>query len=736
MTQIYQPSNRGRKTAHHHFIRLIDFLERLNALRPLAAVRLTFAATMPLIMLGAFASLLLNFPVPALHTWLDSYIGQSWRTMCAHIVAGTFGIVSLVVLCAVSGNLAKGNGARGIRPAVAIATALASLTVLIAPADADDWMRTFSIGQGLFVALSVAVVSTELFIFLAGISFLRLPIRTLGSDHVVREAMTLIPAGMLTIGVFALSGILLDGVGISDIHAAVSTVFTTPLSGLHDGLALALGYTELSQAIWFFGVHGPNLLYSLEGTVFSPAALANAAAIAEGHEPALIFTKSFFDAFSRIGGSGSTLSLCLAILIASRDGGSRKLCLVALFPALCNVNEPILFGVPIVLNPVYAVPFLLTPLFQVLCAWAATLAGWIPVTIQPVSWTMPVFLSGYIVTGGVSGMIMQVFNLVLGVAIYLPFVILSDRLRVSQSKSAMRNLALAAESNLPSVPERRLIGLSGMTGHLADTLSQELKRALRDNGELFLEYQPQVDATTGTVVGAEALLRWNHASFGLIPPPITVALAEDGDHIGKLGLFVLDKACAERARWLTTVHGDFIISVNVAPRQFMTPGFAQDVLSCIERHGLKPWQIELEITESTVLASRRDIIETLTRLHDEGVRIAIDDFGMGHTSLRYLQTFPITTVKIDRSLTIAPPNDVNDQIVRSIVDLCHSVDATPVIEGVETQEQAARFLAFGCMIFQGYLYSRPLPANECLAFILARNHAGLNSTAAFHQMTE
>ena len=724
MTEPHQPSGRRKETAHRYFIGLIRLLERLNALRPLAAVRLTFAAAMPLVMLGSFASLLLNFPIPSLHIWLDTYIGLSWRTMCAHIVTGTFGIVSLAVLCAVSGSLAKGNGARGIRPAVAIATALASLIVLIAPADANDWVRAFSIGQGLFVALSVAVSSTELFIFLAGISFLRLPIRTLGNDHAVREAMTVIPAGMLTIAAFALLNILLDGIGVSDIYDAVSIVFTAPLNDLHDGLALALGYTGLSQAIWFFGVHGPNLLYSLEETIFSPAALANAAAIAEGREPVLIFTKSFFDAFSRIGGSGSTLSLCLAILIASRDGGTRKLCLVALFPALCNVNEPILFGVPIVLNPVYAIPFLLTPLLQVLSAWAATLAGWLPVTVQPMSWTMPVFFSGYVVTGGVAGMIMQFFNLVLGAAVYLPFVILSDRLRISQGKTAMRNLALAAESSLPAVPERRLIGLSGMTGHLADTLSQELERALRDNGELFLEYQPQIDATTGKVVGTEALLRWNHVSFGRISPPITVALAEDGDHIGKLGLLVLDKACEQQACWLEMGHSDLVMSVNVAPRQFMTPGFAQDVLSCVERHGLKPWQIELEITESTVLASRRDIVETLTHLHDKGMRIAIDDFGMGHTSLRYLQTFPITTVKIDRSLTIAPPNDVNDRIVHSIVDLCHSVGATPVIEGVETEEQAARFLAFGCMIFQGYLYSRPLPAQECLSFIQTRNHAG------------
>lgn len=93
---------------------------------------------------------------------------------------------------------------------------------------------------------------------------------------------------------------------------------------------------------------------------------------------------------------------------------------------------------------------------------------------------------------------------------------------------------------------------------------------------------------------------------------------------------------------------------------------------------------------------------------------------MGHASLRYLQTFPITTVKIDRSLTIAPPNDVNDQIVRSIVDLCHSVDAAPVIEGVETQEQAERFQAFGCIVFQGYLYSHPLSGRECQTFIQTR----------------
>jgi cellobiose PTS system EIIC component len=689
----------------------------------LIAIQQALAMVMPLIMIGAIGLMIMDFPVPELHAALDRVFGLHWRGACTNLVAGTFGVASLAVLCMVSGNIATRGGARRRKPnpLAAIAVALSCFFVVAAPAATGAWVKSFSLIHGLFVALFVAIAATRLYGALADLPVLRLPIRTLGNDLAVREAVSAMPAGILTILAFAVLRFGLEAVGVSGVQTAVSHAFAAPFAGMENDLGLAFAYTSLCQVLWLLGIHGPNLLFSLEDGVFVPALLANMHATLWHQFPPEIFTKTFFDCFTRIGGSGSTLCLIVAVLVAGRDGGTRRLCLFALIPAFCNVNEPLMFGIPLVLNPTYAVPFLVVPLVQTLTAYGATVAGWMPHTAIPLIWTTPALFSGYVATGDVSGVVMQAFNLALGIAIYLPFVRWSDRMRADQGQRAMTRLLHVAEATAPAQPERKCLGAAGPEGDLAETLAYDLGYALRRGTGLYLEYQPQIDTDTGRVVGVEALLRWLHPSFGRVPPPITVALAEDLDDVDRLGQFVLEETCARRAAWRGTADDTLVACINVTPRQLLEARFADDVIACIARHDLQPRQIELEITESTVLSPHTAALGAVQRLRAHGVRVAIDDFGMGHTSLRYLREFPVDTIKIDRSFTLAGSDDVNDHIVRSIVDLSRSLGITTVVEGVETSEQLDRFRALGCTVVQGYLFCRPITADACLAFI--RRHA-------------
>lgn len=694
------------------------------------AVQRGLTLVLPLVMAGSVALMIRDFPFPSLQAGLDGLFGVHWRTLCDNLIRGSFGIASLAVLCSFGYSLAALNNqrfpARHVSTGMSATIVLSCFFVITAPSDVSALRDFMSLDRGLLVALLVAAVSGQLFLWMARSRWLRLPLSAAGQDPVVHDVLTAMPAGMLVIFLFALARIGLDISGAANLNAVAQTVLVGLFKGEGDGLSQGLAYTGLSQVFWFFGAHGPGILSQVEHSILVPAALDNMGAAAAGLVPPFVVTKPFLDAFARIGGSGSTLCLIAAILIRGRDGGSRKLCLFALAPALCNVNEPILFGLPLVFNPIYAVAFLGAPLVQALCAYAATVLDLVPRTIAATSWTAPVFLSGYATTGSMAGVGMQAFNLALGTLVYLPFVALADRVHERGYREALNLLTRTACGGDLGLRGCKCLDRPGTEGRLAKALADDLLDALDRDSQLFLEYQPQLGAQLGggmRVVGVEALLRWRHPAHGLIPPPVAVALAEDAGVIDRLGLWVLKEACAQRSAWSVQAGDGIVMSVNLSPRQFQDAQLAQQVESVLADNGLDPGVLELEITESVALLPDARTLATLRRLRESGVRVAIDDFGMGHASLRYLREFPVDVLKLDRSLTMDSPNGVNGHIIASIVNLSARMSYTLVVEGVETPEQYQRFRAMGCTVFQGFYFSRPLSGEKCLEFILAQDRA-------------
>lgn len=702
---------------------LLDLLIRSGDQPLFLAIQRGLALVLPLIMVGAIAILVRDFPSFTVQQMLDAAFGPEWRIRCGNLIDGSFGIASLALLCALSGTMATLHNQRHsgpfVSPIMAAVVVLSCFFMLTTPCQTAMWSEIFSLNRGLLVAMGVAALGSLIFLRLSQIEWLQLPFRTIGSDPVVRDALTVMPAGMLTILCFGVLQWTLAAAGIGDLYTSTRDWVGRPFTDAGNGLGSGLSYVGLSQILWFFGAHGPNLLFAVEEHLLIPAGLANAAALQAGGEPVLIITKSFVDAFARIGGSGSSLCLILAILLVSRDAGGRKLAVFALFPGLFNVNEPLLFGIPLILNPAYLIPFLLTPVIQTLTAFGATAFDLIPHTTTAMPWTTPVLISGFVATGSAAGVVMQLINLALGILIYVPFVRLSDRAREHRGKRVMSGLLRAAESSEVGPGGRKCLDRPGEEGRLAKALADDLALALKVQGQIFLEYQPQIGAKGRHIHGVEALLRWNHPAYGRIPPPVTVAIAEDMGLIDRLGAFVLNEACTQRAVWCEQVPDGLILSVNVSPRQLLSPAFARTVIEILEQTGLDSHLLELEITESTALIPDALALDSLRRLREMGVRIAIDDFGMGHASLRYLRELPIDTVKIDRSLTAGGPGGLNEHIVRSINDLSQSLGITTIVEGVEFDAQLKRFLALGCETFQGYLFSRPLLPGDCLSFIAA-----------------
>jgi EAL domain-containing protein (putative c-di-GMP-specific phosphodiesterase class I) len=331
---------------------------------------------------------------------------------------------------------------------------------------------------------------------------------------------------------------------------------------------------------------------------------------------------------------------------------------------------------------------------------------------------MPPLVSGYLATGSPAGAMVQLVALVVGTFLYLPFVRIAARLRLAANGEALRTLLAASQSD-EVAQGHRLIDLPGVAGRFASALARDLVEALGSADRLYLQYQPQICIDDQRVFGVEALLRWEHEIYGPIPPPVTVALAEDTGFIDQLGELVLRLACRQRAAWGDAVPADLIVCVNVSPRQLLEADFDQMVLRVLAEEGLPPCLLELEIAESTSLAPAIQAIGALLRLRAVGIRIALDDFGMGHTSLHYLRELPLDTLKIDRSLTFTSQGDLNEHVIRSIVSLSRTLGLRAVVEGIEQPEQLPRFIDLGCARFQGYLFSRPLESGPCLDYIRA-----------------
>lgn len=252
-------------------------------------------------------------------------------------------------------------------------------------------------------------------------------------------------------------------------------------------------------------------------------------------------------------------------------------------------------------------------------------------------------------------------------------------------------------------------------------LESELQKALaRKQFELY--YQPQVDST-GRVIGAEALLRWQHPERGLVSPAEFIELAEQTGLIIPIGQWVLETACAQLRAWAQMPsHRELCLAVNISQKQFCQSGFVAEVLALITRYEIDASRLQLELTETMVVDDMEDLTRKMSMLVEHGVTFALDDFGTGYSSLSHLKRLPLSKLKIDQSFVFDALTDANSEtIIRTVIALGQSMGLSVIAEGVETQAQQQFLLNSGCLQFQGYLLSRPLPLEAFSAFTQAHN---------------
>jgi diguanylate cyclase (GGDEF)-like protein/PAS domain S-box-containing protein len=268
-----------------------------------------------------------------------------------------------------------------------------------------------------------------------------------------------------------------------------------------------------------------------------------------------------------------------------------------------------------------------------------------------------------------------------------------------QAKSAGRNTMRFYDPAMQKILEARV------------ALEADLRRAIAEN-QFELYYQTQVDHT-GQTIGAEALIRWQHPQLGLISPLEFIPLAEETGLILPIGNWVLETACAQLKAWETHAHTKNLqIAVNVSARQFFQPNFATQVRKIMRNHQSKPGLLKLELTESTLLDNVDDTIQKMSALRKVGVRFSIDDFGTGYSSLSYLTQLPLNQLKIDKSFIFSIGLKDSEAIVQTIIGMANNLKMEVIAEGVETEKQYLFLKNNGCLLYQGFLFGKPIPLDE------------------------
>lgn len=414
--------------------KFIEIAGRIGSQRHLLAVRDGFIAIMPLIIIGSFAVLVNNFPPIGKFKFaeiMNNIFGEGvWQTVGGSIWNGTFAILGLLIAFSIAYQLARSYDVDGL-PAGFIAVAS---YIALAPETPNDWGLDFAwLGtQGIFIAILLGIVVGELFRVLVNSKFtIKMPAGVPGG--VERSFKALIP----TIVIMVLIGLVRTILSVfSDvsIFEMVFHVIQQPLQGLSSTLPAAIVVAFLNQLLWFFGLHGTNILGAIIEPIYIPLVVENGDLFAKGmsaFDVPHIVTKPFLDSFVFLGGSGATLALLIAIFIVVRREKKhpyREVAKVSAPSSIFNINEPVIFGLPIVLNPIMLVPFIVIPVILTVITYLSMRFGIVPRTVALVPWSTPPILSGFLVTGGNwRGIVLQLFNLVIAIAIYIPFVMVGAR---------------------------------------------------------------------------------------------------------------------------------------------------------------------------------------------------------------------------------------------------------------------------------------------------------------------
>ena len=527
----------------------------------------------------------------------------------------------------------------------------------------------------------------------------------------VRDSLNMIVPGLLTAG-------LLMALLATALRIPAVAQFDIPLSvaSLDNPFASGALIAALNSLLWFFGIHGAHAMAPIM-EVLDQATQLNATTAAAGYESVYALNGTLLGAFAFIGGSGATLSLVVAILLFSRSESLRLLALASIPVSLLNVNEILLFGLPLILNPRLLLPFVLAPVANVLIAVAVVQLGWLQPATVALPLTSPVLFNAYIGAGEhLGGIVLQLLLLGLGVCLYAPCVIALERQRKADATVYFKSL----DTTFPQLQEESLLYAHDP---LATTYANRARRRAEvsriraiSEYDFYLEFQPQVSLRTGLCTGCEALLRATGPEGTQQAPLEFLRWLAQADLMREVDLWVARQAVRQCLAW--RAQGFTLpMTINVTSGTLTTPAFLDKLIEVLEQ---AQGQVSVELTEDALVEDAQALHTAFSRLHGIGARVYIDDFGTGYSALSYLHQFQIDAVKIDRSFVLAQSHDRGALVMSGLLRFCEALNLQIIVEGVETDVQLSALESSAEIIVQGWYYSKAVPGEHVVDFARRR----------------
>lgn len=690
---------------------------KLEENKIIIAIKDGMILAIPTIMVGTLSLLLKSLPINQYQNFINTIFNGMIVQILSFLNAATLGIISLILLMSISYNIGKVYKYKNshMLPLISICCFLAYGGIGNNPS--EIFIDIFN-ADWTFTAIVISIISSILFIKLNEFIIKKQGYNLDGMNLEFNEVLISIAPFIILISTFSiLHFIMIEIFQEVNFQKMLTNIISKQFNNQGRTLLSALLFMFVRQTLWFFGIHGGNVMHTTANQVFEAGIDVNIELISTNMVPTEIFTKTFFDTMVLFGGSGSLLCFILAVFIVSKKKSIRKITKVATLPAIFNMNEILIFGVPIVLNPVLFIPFVLTPMILVTTSYLAMKMGLVPYTTCSVQWTTPIFISGYIVTGSIKGSLLQVFNLFLGTLIYIPFVKYSEERDSNMLKLYINSLINIVNNSESKGEDTNLLDRNGKINEVAKVLLDDIKYAIRNN-EIEVHYQPQVNYNKD-IIGVEALLRWNHYKIGNMYPPLVIALAKEGNLLDELSDYILDEACKTLEIMQNIFESNIKMSVNICAEELnSTFSLPKRIESKILKYKIKPNRLGIEITERSALNGGVLVKENIRSIRKLKTLVIMDDFGMGHNSLLYLKNHDFDIVKIDGSLVKEIlTNDRSREILSTIAKLSNTLEFKTIVEYVETIEQVEMLKSLGCENYQGYYYSKPLHFNELIKYL-------------------
>ncbi|MBR3807072.1 MAG: PTS sugar transporter subunit IIC/EAL domain-containing protein [Lachnospiraceae bacterium] len=684
----------------------------MNSSKLLLCIRSSLIMLIPVLFIGSMALMLKSFPIDAYQNFIGSFLNGVIANFFSLVYSATFGILSIYVSISISICYTQQIGKDNRHTLGPMIASLVAFFIISGTFD-NGALHTESLGAaGMFTAVIGSLFASWFYDILSKKMKRSMRLFTEGDDEVFRNTLfALAPTAIVAIVaavINSVSMLIFDG---NNIHMAFSSGIGFIFKDLGRNLGSVLLFEFVAQFLWFLGIHGNNVLEPVCQDLFTPAMDINQQLVEQGMAATEIHSKTFLDVFINMGGSGSVMCLLIAIMVFSQRRSNRKLGMMAAIPGFFNISEIITFGLPIVFNPIFIIPYLLVPMVMGITSTLAVEIGLVPVAINHVEWTTPILWSGYLATDSVAGCILQIVNLVIGTLIYAPFVKIFDKEMIKDANRKMDQLVDLLKKSEETREVVRVLSLRDVGGMVARHLAEDLQTQLIDRRP-NMYYQPQYNSK-GECIGAEALLRWRHSIYDMIYPPLVIQVAEESGKLIELEKNIFVTIMESMPKLIEVLGEETKISVNVTGTTIQSEEFEQFLVQLSKDYPRYSNRVVIEITEQAALSIKEELIDRLTRIAKRGYGFAIDDFSMGSTSIKYLQTNVFNLIKLDGSMTrVILKNRRSKDIIASITKLSSDLGIDVLAEYVETEEQRAALEEVGCYLYQGYLYSPAVPMDK------------------------